>query len=112
MVITKLALPRRTFLRGVGATVALPFLDAMVPAMKAQSAREAPLDLRPSTVAMAPTWLEWTRHRRRRFRDVADPEGHRGVPRPDGRVHRTRQLPGNRPRRRWRVSTRAPRRPS
>src|SRR5437879_13717200 len=25
-------MPRRTFLRGVGATVALPFLDAMVPA--------------------------------------------------------------------------------
>ncbi len=37
MVITKLVLPRRTFLRGVGATVALPFLDAMVPALKAQS---------------------------------------------------------------------------
>jgi hypothetical protein len=37
MVITKLALPRRTFIRGIGATVALPFLDAMVPAMKAQS---------------------------------------------------------------------------
>ena len=37
MVITKLALPRRTFLRGIGATVALPFLDAMVPAMRAQS---------------------------------------------------------------------------
>src|SRR5215471_12891661 len=35
MVITKMALPRRTFLRGVGATLALPFLDAMVPAMKA-----------------------------------------------------------------------------
>jgi Protein of unknown function (DUF1552) len=35
MVITKLALPRRTFLRGVGATVALPLLDAMVPAMRA-----------------------------------------------------------------------------
>ena len=33
MVITKLALPRRTFIRGMGATVALPFLDAMVPAM-------------------------------------------------------------------------------
>jgi Protein of unknown function (DUF1552) len=32
MVITKLALPRRTFIRGLGATVALPFLDAMVPA--------------------------------------------------------------------------------
>jgi len=37
MVITKLALPRRTFLRGVGATLALPFLDAMVPAMRAQA---------------------------------------------------------------------------
>src|SRR5688572_7351964 len=35
MFIKKLALPRRTFLRGVGATVALPLLDAMVPAMKA-----------------------------------------------------------------------------
>jgi uncharacterized protein DUF1552 len=30
-VITGKHLPRRTFLRGVGATVALPFLDAMVP---------------------------------------------------------------------------------
>ena len=30
--ITGKHMPRRTFLRGVGATVALPFLDAMVPA--------------------------------------------------------------------------------
>jgi hypothetical protein len=37
MFITKLALPRRTFLQGVGAAVALPFLDAMLPAMRAQS---------------------------------------------------------------------------
>ena len=37
MVITKLALPRRTFLRGMGATLALPFLDAMVPAMSARA---------------------------------------------------------------------------
>ena len=29
--ITGKHMPRRTFLRGVGATVALPFLDAMVP---------------------------------------------------------------------------------
>ena len=35
MFIRKLALPRRTFLRGMGATVALPFLEAMVPAMTA-----------------------------------------------------------------------------
>lgn len=38
MIISKLALPRRTFLRGVGATLALPFLDAMVPALSAQAA--------------------------------------------------------------------------
>ena len=35
MIITKKALPRRTFLRGMGATMALPFLDAMVPAATA-----------------------------------------------------------------------------
>jgi len=33
MIITKKALPRRTFLRGVGATIAIPFLDAMIPAL-------------------------------------------------------------------------------
>jgi hypothetical protein len=37
MIITKMALPRRTFLRGIGATLALPFLDAMVPALTAAS---------------------------------------------------------------------------
>ena len=35
MIITRKALPRRTFLRGMGATVALPLLDAMVPSMTA-----------------------------------------------------------------------------
>jgi hypothetical protein len=35
MIISKKALPRRTFLRGVGATMALPLLDAMVPSMTA-----------------------------------------------------------------------------
>jgi len=33
--ITKMALPRRTFLRGIGASLALPLLDAMVPSMTA-----------------------------------------------------------------------------
>ena len=33
MIITKKALPRRAFLRGVGATLALPLLDAMIPAL-------------------------------------------------------------------------------
>lgn len=35
MMITRMSLPRRTFLRGMGATLALPFLDAMVPALSA-----------------------------------------------------------------------------
>ncbi len=35
MIITKHSLPRRTFLRGVGASLALPLLDGMVPAFAA-----------------------------------------------------------------------------
>src|SRR5262245_29341270 len=35
MIITKKALPRRTFLKGVQATLALPLLDAMIPAATA-----------------------------------------------------------------------------
>ncbi len=37
MLITGRALPRRTFLRGMGTAVALPFLDAMTPAFAAAS---------------------------------------------------------------------------
>jgi len=37
MIISKKFLPRRTFLRGVGATLALPLLDAMVPALSAMA---------------------------------------------------------------------------
>jgi uncharacterized protein DUF1552 len=33
MIITKTALPRRTFLRGIGTSLALPLLDSMVPAL-------------------------------------------------------------------------------
>lgn len=35
MIVTKKALPRRTFLRGAGVTLGLPLLDAMVPALTA-----------------------------------------------------------------------------
>ena len=41
MIITKKALPRRTFLRGAGAALALPLLDAMVPSMTALAATPA-----------------------------------------------------------------------
>jgi hypothetical protein len=35
MFISRISLPRRTFLRGLGVTIALPLLDAMVPALSA-----------------------------------------------------------------------------
>ncbi len=37
MIVTKKSLPRRTFLRGAGATIALPLLDAMIPAATAST---------------------------------------------------------------------------
>jgi hypothetical protein len=37
MIVTKRALPRRTVLRGAGATLVLPLLDAMIPALTAQA---------------------------------------------------------------------------
>src|SRR5690349_18434941 len=37
MIVTKKSLPRRTFLRAAGVTVALPLLDAMIPALTAQA---------------------------------------------------------------------------
>ncbi len=45
MIITKKALPRRTFLHGIGAAMALPLLDSMVPALAAA----------PATAAQSPT---------------------------------------------------------
>ena len=41
MFVTRKHLPRRTFLRGLGATVALPLLDAMIPARTALAATAA-----------------------------------------------------------------------
>ena len=43
--ITGKQFPRRAFLRGVGATVALPFLDAMVPAGRVRAASPDPVRL-------------------------------------------------------------------
>src|SRR5712691_5249378 len=39
MVITRKSIPRRTFLRGTGAVLALPVLDAMTPALAAETKR-------------------------------------------------------------------------
>ena len=44
MLITRMSLPRRTFLRGMGVAVTLPWLDAMVPALmrNAEAAAQSP----------------------------------------------------------------------
>ena len=39
--VARKAIPRRTFLRGLGATFSLPLLDAMVPALTASAATPA-----------------------------------------------------------------------
>jgi len=43
MIIFKKAIPRRTFLRGLGASVALPMLDAMIPALARTADQKIPL---------------------------------------------------------------------
>jgi hypothetical protein len=45
MMITKKALARRTFLRGMGTAIALPFLDSMIPAMAATVGGKPPVRL-------------------------------------------------------------------
>lgn len=45
MIVTRTALPRRTFLKGLAAAVAVPFLDAMTPAFAATASGKAPVRL-------------------------------------------------------------------
>ena len=89
MMITRKAIPRRTMLRGIGATLALPLLDAMVPALTAlqKTAGEAGHPVRRDVRA--------ERHghgamdagrRRRRLRADADAGAARAVPRRAARV--------------------------
>ena len=41
MIISKMAIPRRTVLRGLGTALALPLLDSMVPALSALARTDA-----------------------------------------------------------------------
>src|SRR4051812_16072771 len=43
MIVTRKAIPRRTMLRGLGATLALPLLDGMIPAFTAQTRTATPV---------------------------------------------------------------------
>ncbi len=60
MIITKKALPRRTFLRGLGATMALPLLDSLVPALAAAPAAPSPTSLSVDYVPNGRIMDKWT----------------------------------------------------
>jgi len=60
MIITKKALPRRTFLKGMGVTAALPFLDAMVPALTAMAAGKSVDRLVFTFIPMGAVMAKWT----------------------------------------------------
>ena len=62
MIVTKMALPRRKFLRGMGVTLALPLLDAMVPALSAGAVKTASPVRRLSVVylPMGSNIQQWT----------------------------------------------------
>src|SRR5919109_984226 len=60
MVVFKRALPRRTFLRGVGATLALPMLDAMTPAFGAAAKRPTRMAFMQTPNGIFNLNCEWT----------------------------------------------------
>src|SRR5215216_4775752 len=60
MIVTRKHLPRRTFLRGLGAIVALPALDAMTPAFAAPGAKQAPVRLAFTYIPNGVTLADWT----------------------------------------------------
>ncbi|HKS39661.1 MAG TPA: hypothetical protein VJX74_03535, partial [Blastocatellia bacterium] len=59
MMITRKYLPRRTFLKGMGTAIALPMLDAMVPAMTTTNAA-APVRLSMVYVPNGIVMKDWT----------------------------------------------------
>jgi hypothetical protein len=59
-IITRAHLPRRTFLKGLGAAVALPLLDAMAPALAAPAAVKAPMRLSFVYVPNGIIMSDWT----------------------------------------------------
>ena len=96
MFITKTALPRRTFLKGTGVALALPFLDAMVPAATALAQTAAKPAMRFGAVyvpqgAIMDRWTPSTTGSD--FAIQSDPEAARAVPRSRGGRERSGKHP-------------------
>jgi Protein of unknown function (DUF1552) len=60
MIVTRKHLHRRTFLKGMGAVIALPVLDAMTPAFAAPALRKAPLRMAFTYVPNGISMIDWT----------------------------------------------------
>jgi hypothetical protein len=60
MIVTRTHLPRRTLLKGLGATIALPMLDAMTPALARAAAKQSPVRLIFTYVPNGVTMADWT----------------------------------------------------
>src|SRR5262245_12542573 len=78
MFITNMSVPRRTFLRGLGATVALPFLDSMIPAFGGAPAAAAQTPRRLGVVyvpngIMMPFWTPATEGANFEFKPILKP---------------------------------------
>ena len=59
MIITKKAMPRRTFLRGAGVTLALPLLDAMIPSFSSAAAATSVRRLGFVYIPMGCNWFQF-----------------------------------------------------
>ena len=94
MIITRKHLSRRTILRGFGASLALPLLDGMVPALSALS-QTAARGVRRMAVVYVPNGMmmpDWTpKGEGADIRVLADPRAARGLPRQAGRRQRARR---------------------
>jgi Protein of unknown function (DUF1552) len=60
MIVTRMHLPRRTFLKGMGVAVALPLLDAMTPAFASAAVKRSPTRLAFAYVPNGVTMDAWT----------------------------------------------------
>ena len=89
MFITKMSLPRRTFLRGMGVTLALPLLESMVPALDGDRRRPRHNPQRRFGAIFVPLGERpgyWTpKTVGENFELTHDLEAARGVPRPRDR---------------------------
>ena len=106
MIVTGRHLPRRTFLKGLGAAIALPALDAMTPAFAGAGARTvSPMRLAFTYVPNGVTLTDWTpAERGPRVHVLAHPRAARALPRRHARAHRPRAQERERARRRPRRS--------